>query len=438
VLFEERSRSALRLRHKEHAAPLRAKYLMKLSLSRVPMLARLAFGILFILAISLAFFKLLMAPPSNELALMALFLGITAFVSALVGYAAYRFGWVDLSPTLRWTLLGGYALASVLTFFNVWFSAELMFASEHDVLLAIVLLVFAGGIATILGYFLSSTVTERINLLKGAAEKLAEGDLQTRVPVTGRDEVAALSTTFNQMAEQLQAADKKQRELESLRSDLIAWVSHDLQTPLTSMRAILEALSDGVVDEPEMVRRYLLTAQRDVMSLSALIDDLFQMSQLDAGGFPLHRAQASLSDLLSDTLESFSQLARQQEVTLEGYVESDVDPVFMDTQAIGRVFNNLISNALRHTPGQGRVSVWVRRTGSGVEVTVSDTGEGIRTQDIPHIFERFYRGEKSRNRGTGGAGLGLAIARGIVHAHGGDIRVESELGKGTQFTFHIP
>ena len=125
---------------------------------------------------------------------MALFLGITAFVSALVGYAAYRFGWINLSPTLRWTLLGGYALASILTFFNVWFSAQLMFASEHDLLLAIVLLVFAGGIAMILGYFLSSTVTERIHLLKGAAEKLAEGDLQTRVPVNGRDEVAALSS----------------------------------------------------------------------------------------------------------------------------------------------------------------------------------------------------------------------------------------------------
>jgi len=371
--------------------------------------------------------------------LMALFLGITAFVSALVGYAAYRFGWVNLSPTLRWTLLGGYALASVLTFFNVWFSAELMFASEHDLLLAIVLLVFAGGIATILGYFLSSTVTERINSLKGAAERLAQGDLQTRVPVTGRDEVAALSETFNKMAEQLQAADKKQRELESLRRDLIAWVSHDLQTPLTSMRAILEALSDGVVDEPEMVKRYLITAQRDVMSLSALIDDLFQMSQLDAGGFPLHRAQASLGDLVSDTLETFSQLARQQEVILEGSVESDVDPVFMDTQAIGRVLNNLISNALRHTPARGRVSLWVRRTAQGVELTVSDTGEGIRAHDIPHIFERFYRGDasRSRNRGTG-AGLGLAIARGIVNAHGGDIRVESELGKGTQFSFHLP
>jgi len=282
-------------------------------------------------------------------------------------------------------------------------------------------------------------VTERINLLKGAAEKLAKGDLQTRVPVNGRDEVAALSTTFNQMAEQLQAADQKQRELETLRRDLIAWVSHDLQTPLTSMRAILEALSDGVVDEPEMVKRYLLTAQRDVMSLSALIDDLFQMSQLDAGGFPLHRASSSLSDLVSDTLESFSQLARQNGINLEGQVESDVDPVFMDTQAIGRVFNNLISNALRHTPANGRVSVWVRRGASGVEVTVSDTGEGIRPQDIPHIFERFYRGDPARSRQRGsGAGLGLAIARGIVQAHGGTIQVQSEPGKGTQFTFHLP
>lgn len=403
------------------------------------MLTRLAFGILLIVAISLAFFNVLMSPPSNELGLMALFLGITAFASALVGYGAYRFGWINLSPTLRWTLLGGYALASLLTFFNVWFSAQLMFASEHDLLLAIVLLVFASGIAMILGYFLSSTVTMRINLLKDAAQRLAQGDLQTRVPVSGRDEVSSLAATFNQMAEQLQTADQKQRELESLRNDLIAWVGHDLQTPLTSMRAILEALYDGVVEEPEMVKRYLLTAQRDVMSLSALIDDLFQMSQLDTGGFPLQRSTASLSDLVSDTLESFSHLALQHEIKLEGQVASNVDPVFMDTQAVGRVFNNLISNALRHTPSHGEIKVEARRTGSGVEVTVSDTGEGIRPQDISHIFERFYRGDasRSRNRGTG-AGLGLAIARGILQAHGGDIQVESKLGQGTRFTFHLP
>ncbi len=400
--------------------------------------ARFAIGIILILAITLALFILLMAPPMSELGLMALFLGITALVSALAGFAAYRLGWIDLSPTLRWTLLGGYALASILTFFNVWFSAQMMFASEHDLLLAIVLLVFASGMAMVLGYFLSSTVTERIHLLKGAAEQLAKGDLKTRVPVHGRDEVAALAATFNQMAEQLQAADQKQRELESLRRDLIAWVSHDLQTPLASMRAILEALSDGVVDEPEMVNRYLNTARRDVRSLSALIDDLFQMAQLDAGGFPLNRAQTSLNDLISDTLENFSELAYRESITLEGRVEPNVDPIFMDTQAIGRVLNNLISNALRYTSAGGKIYVSAQRTAKGVEATVSDTGEGIRVEDIPNIFERFYRGEKSRNRGTGGAGLGLAIARGIVRAHGGEIRVESELGKGTRFIFQLP
>ena len=411
---------------------------MKQPLSRLSMPARLATGTLLIVLVSLGIFKMLMSPPSSELALMALFLSITAFVSALAGYAAYRFGWIHLSPTLRWTLLSGYALASILTFFNVWFSAQLMFASDHDLTLAIILLLFAGGIAMILGYFFSSTVTERILSLKSAAEKIARGNLETRVPVTGRDELSALAVSFNQMAEQLQAADQKQRELDKLRRDLVAWASHDLQTPLASMRAILEALSDGVVDEPEMVKRYLNTAQRDVLSLSALIDDLFQMSQLDAGGFPLNRAPSSLGDLVSDTLESFSELAYRESVKLEGQVDSGVDPVFMDTQAIGRVLNNLISNALRHTPVGGAIEVRARRTGNGVEVSVRDTGEGIRVEDLPHIFERFYRGEKSRNRGTGGAGLGLAIARGIVRAHGGDIRVESEAGKGTLFTFRIP
>lgn len=413
---------------------------MKTTILQTSMPARLALGILLIIALSLGIFFLVMLPPMKELGLMALYLGGTALVSALAGYVAYRLGWINFSPTLRWTLLGGYALASLLTFLNVWFSARMMFASEHDLLLAIVLLVFAGGIAMVLGYFLSTTVTERIQLLKSAAENLAQGDLQTRVPVQGRDEVAGLAVTFNQMAQQLQAADQKQRELENLRRDLIAWVSHDLQTPLASMRAILEALSDGVVEDPETVKRYLNTAQRDVRYLSALIDDLFQMAQLDAGGFPLHLAEASLSDLVSDTLESFTELAKQQELTLEGNVDSDVDPVHMDTQAIGRVLNNLIGNALRHTSNRGRVSVWVRRTPQGVEVTVSDTGAGIRAEDLPYIFERFYRGDasRSRNRGTGGAGLGLAIARGIVQAHRGEIKVESQLGKGTQFTFYIP
>jgi signal transduction histidine kinase len=239
------------------------------------------------------------------------------------------------------------------------------------------------------------------------------------------------------MAAQLQAADEKQRELERLRTDLIAWVSHDLQTPLASIRAILEALYDGVVEDPQTVKRYLNTAQRDVRSLSALIDDLFQMAQLDAGGIPLEIAKSSLSDLISDTLESFSELASRQGIRLEGSAEAQVDPVLMDTQRIGRVLNNLVGNALRHTTAGGRVEVRARRINGGVEVTVCDSGEGIRVEDLPNVFESFYRGEKSRSRATGGAGLGLAIARGIVRAHGGEIRVESQPGD-TRFTFTLP
>lgn len=395
-------------------------------------------GVLLIFIISLAIFNMMMAPPMYELGLMALFLGITSLVSALAGYTAYRFGWLTLSPALRWSLLGVYALSSLLTFFNVWFSAQMMFASQHDLLLAIVLLVFAGGMAMALGYFLSSTITDRVNQLKGAAEKLAEGDLKTRVPMHGRDEVAMLAKTFNQMAEQLEVADAKQREMEKMRSELLAWVGHDLQTPLASIRAILEALEDGVVEDPETIKRYLNTAQRDVRSLSALIDDLFQMAQLNAGGFQLERANSSLADLISDTLESFAELAARQSIKLAGSVDPQVDPVNMDTRRIGRVLNNLIGNAIRHTPADGEIKVTARRTGSGVEVIVADSGEGIRPEDLPHVFDGFYRGEKSRSRATGGAGLGLAISRGIVQAHGGDIHVESQAGQGSRFTFHIP
>ncbi|MBE0682314.1 MAG: HAMP domain-containing protein [Anaerolineales bacterium] len=411
---------------------------MKNLVDRIPLMPRFILGISLITILSLGIFKLLMAPPLKELGLMAMFLGITALVSAAAGYLTYRLGWMTLSPTLRWSLLGGYALSSLLTFFNVWFSAQMMFASEHDLLLAIVLLIFASGMAMVLGYFLSTAITNRIYMLKDAAEKLAKGELKTRVPINGRDEVAALANTFNQMAEQLETVDAKQRELERLRADLIAWVGHDLQTPLASMRAILEALEDGVVDDPQTVKRYLSTAQRDVRSLSVLIDDLFQMAQLDTGGIPLDRAESSLSDLISDTLESFSELALRQGVKLEGSIESNVDPVVMDTQRIGRVLNNLIGNALRHTPIKGRVGVHAARTSSGVEVCVSDTGEGIRAEDLPHVFESFYRGEKSRSRSTGGAGLGLAISRGIVQAHGGGIKVQSESGHGSQFTFTLP
>ena len=240
------------------------------------------------------------------------------------------------------------------------------------------------------------------------------------------------------MAAQLELMQQKQQELDTLRRDLVAWVSHDLRTPLTSMRAVLEALADGVVDDPETVERYYRVAQQDIRSLSHLIDDLFDVSQIDAGGLMLDRAANSIGDLISDTIESFSETARRQGIELAGAVQPGVDPVQMDAPRIGRVLANLTANALRHTPAGGRVHLAARRLGSSVEVEVTDSGEGIRPEDLPYIFDRFYRGEKSRSRATGGAGLGLAIARGIVEAHGGSIRAESEAGHGARFVFMWP
>lgn len=200
----------------------------------------------------------------GDLALMTLFLSVTALASVLAGYAAYRLRWLQRAPGLRWAITGTYVLSSALTFINVWLTARLMFTNEHDLQLATVLLVFASGIAIALGFFFAEEITGRIRSLSETARGIARGQLDLRAPVAGQDEVAALALTFNDMAAQLQAADQKQRELDRLRRDLIAWVSHDLQTPLASVRAIVEALANGVIDDPATERRYLATAQRDI------------------------------------------------------------------------------------------------------------------------------------------------------------------------------
>jgi signal transduction histidine kinase len=395
-------------------------------------------GVVATLALALSIIYVMMQPPVSEFAPLALFLSLTATISIAVGFGAYRLGWIRQAPHVSWMVLGGYLLSSGLTFVNVWVTARLMFASQHDLLLATVLLLFATGIAASLGYFLSMALTDRMVVLSQAAQDIARGRLSARVPVSGRDEMASLAQTFNEMAQQLEVAAEQQRELDHLRRNLIAWVGHDLRTPLASIRAIVEALADGVVEDSDTVQRYLRTAQREIRSLSQLIDDLFHLAQLEAGGVPLERSPNSISDLISDTMESFAQLALRREVTVRGSAAPGVDPVFMDTKQIGRVLSNLVGNALRHTPPGGVVEVRAVRTATGVRVDVHDSGEGIPADDVPHIFERFYRGEKSRNRTTGGAGLGLAIAKAIVEAHGGCIDVYSAVGEGTRFYFVLP
>jgi signal transduction histidine kinase len=374
----------------------------------------------------------------SDLEHMAQFLSFTAAISIAAGYGAYRLGWLERTPSLRWTLGGTYVLASSMTFLNVWLTARLMFASEHDLLLATILLVFAGGIAVALGSFFASALADRLAQLKKATQDIENGDLTSRANLSGQDEIATLARSFNHMAERLETADREQKQLETLRRDLVAWAGHDLRTPLSSIRLLVEALSDGLITDPETVQQYLNQTKKQVDQLSGLVDDLFQVSQIDAGGLRLQMEPASLTDLLSDTLESFTARAQQQQVNLSGHAAAGLDPISMDVQRIGRVLNNLISNALRHTSVGGAVTLNAVVVPGGVRISVRDTGEGIMPEDLPHVFERFYRGDKSRSRASGGAGLGLAIAKGIVEAHGGHIDVESERGKGTVFSITLP
>ncbi len=399
---------------------------------------RYLFGVLLTLALALAPFYLVMRPSMFEMEAMALFLSITAGISVLAGYGAYRAGWIYRSPRITWTLLGGYALASILTFLNVWMTARLMFANQHDLLLATMLLVFAGGIAMSLGYFMAAALNDGISELNAGARAVADGDLDARVPVRGNNEMAELAQTFNAMANQLQTADRKQRQLDTMRRNLVAWTGHDLRTPLASIQAMIEALADDIIQDPDTVRRYHRTIQRDVQALAHLIDDLFDLAQYDAGGLELDRRPTSLADLISDSIERFSETAAQQSIQLSGRVDEIMDVVYIDAQKIGRVLTNLIANAIRHTPKEGSVWAIAKAVSDGTQVEVGDSGEGISQHDLPYIFDQFYRGEKSRSRSTGGSGLGLAITRRIIQAHGGDIWVESEVGRGTRFFFFLP
>jgi signal transduction histidine kinase len=200
---------------------------------------------------------------------------------------------------------------------------------------------------------------------------------------------------------------------------------------------MVEAIVDGVVTDEATVRRYLETIGGEVDRLSQLIDDLFELSQIDAGQLRLQLERGSLRDLISDTLRSTSARAERAGVRLVGEVDPALPPVRLDPARIQRVLDNLVGNALRHTPAGGRVELSAVELPKEVEVTVRDSGEGIAPTDAERVFESFYRGERERSR-SAGAGLGLTIARGIVSAHGGRIWVESRPGEGATFRFTLP
>ena len=397
-----------------------------------------AIGILAAMLVTVGLMRVLMQAPLQDITTLIMWLSITSVLSLAIGYLLYRRG-LARSPSISLTLILTYGWAAVLTLINVWVMSERMFFNkEHDLVLSGVLLLFAAIIATTFGIFVAASMADGLNALSDTAVKIADGNLEARVEIRGRDEVAQVGNAFNQMAQQLQTAEQQRAEVEKMRRDLIAWTSHDLRTPLTSIRAMIEALYDGVVDDPETIRRYYQTMRSDIISLNEIIDDLFELAQLDAGGLKMEMDWHGLSDIVSDILESFQALAEQRDIRLVGHVGTDVDPVWMNTQKMSRVLSNLISNALRYTPAGGEVRVSAIRQENEIVVRVEDSGSGFDPEDLHRVFEQFYRGEQARSRKTGGAGLGLAISQGIVTAHKGTISADNLPQGGAVVEFRLP
>jgi signal transduction histidine kinase len=399
------------------------------------------FSIIGVLSITLILVIVVMRPPLDDMIYLAVLLALTGAASAAIGFFSHRFGLWQRFRSLRQAVAVGYVLAAALTLLNVWITAKLMFVNQHDLALASLLLFFAAGISVGFGYFLGGSVTARLDDLANGAARVSEGDFSTVVDVHGEDEVARLTRMFNDMTARLKQMDTEATALNASRRRLIVGASHDLRTPLSALRAMLDALADEIVTDPETTARYLHQCRVEVQRMSDLIDGLFDLAQLDVGHIILKGEQVSLPDLISDTLASFTARARAKNVALKGSVSQEIDMVWMDAGKINRVLTNLVDNALRHTPSGGSISITAEQQPDSVKVCVIDTGEGIKTADLPYIFDYFYRGEQSRSREgytTGGAGLGLAIARRMIEAHGGTIATESHPGKGTTMCFMLP
>jgi signal transduction histidine kinase len=377
--------------------------------------------------------------PANDVPLLIELLVTSAVVSLAAGGL---FIWA--SQQRRWNrlvtrLMGAHAVASLVVLINVAVTASAMMLSTHDLSLLGLLLGYSVAIAAIYSALVSASIGDSLKEVTSVARRMAAGDLSARVPVSGELELAELGEAFNVMAGRLEAAFVRQRELEEARQGLIAAVSHDLRTPLASLRVMVEAIADGVADDPATVRRYVASMERETVNLGKLIDDLFEMARLDAGQVSLRLEPSPIATLVFETLEAMNAQATRQGVSLRSNVDWSVPPVLIDPDRVQRVLYNLIQNAIRHTPADGSVVVDVFDRGPDVQIDVRDTGEGISAADLPHVFDRFYRGDKARSReGFGGAGLGLAIARRLVETHGGRIWVAQPPGGGSVFSFTLP
>lgn len=393
--------------------------------------------------LSLAVLIVALHPSPNDIQQLLVLMMSTGGMTALLTYVLYRKGAMEWFTSLRWTLLAIISLTVVLIMINVWFVAQLMFISIHDLVLITALLIFSSFISIIAVFLVTSTLIERIYQLANASERLSQGDFKVRLRIQGKDELAKLSQSFNQMANRLQAADEQKTLLENTRRNLLAWISHDLRTPLATIRVMNEAMIDGVASDAGTIERYRLSMQHEIQHMGHLIDDLFELAHLESGRLTIQREPASLRDLISDTFSSMKAQADQQSVELAGQVNDNIDVVPMAADKIQRVLYNIVDNAIRYTPAGGKIDLEVCRNHDKVQISIHNPSF-ILPSDLPNIFKSFYQGEASRTQAESkqgkrrGTGLGLAIARGFVEAHGGEIWVQSQSQQGTTFYFTLP
>ncbi len=382
--------------------------------------------------------QLVLHPPVSDLTAIATFLAISGGSTVILALALKRYYVLNCLRSLQTRLILVSVLTATLALINVAFTSVLMFISGHDLALLTGLLAFSLGLSVFAASAITEPVVRSLKSLAVAVSEISAGDFKTRVLVDSQDEVGDLANSINEMAAKLETSAEIEKELTQSRRELVSAVSHDLRTPLASIRVMVESLVDGVVDDQETIGKYLKNTLSEVEYLSQLVDDLFEIARMDAGMLQLNIDDASVHDLISDTLESMSAQASAEELSLEGGVDGDIPPVFMDTRRVQRVLYNLVQNSIRHTPPDGTIFISARDAGEVIQLEVSDNGDGIQERDKDRLFEQTYRGDPSRSRTSGGAGLGLSIAKGIVEAHGGRIWFESVLGEGSKFSFTIP
>lgn len=286
----------------------------------------------------------------------------------------------------------------------------------------------AGLIALVLGFVLFRQITAPLNGLAAASDRIAAGDLIARAPVQGDDEIARVARSFNSMADNLARS-------ETARRNMLADIAHELRNPIGVISSHLEAMMDGIFP---MNQEQITSLHDETLLLSRLVGDLRELALADAGQLTLNRAPTDLVALVERTVSALQTQAKDQQITLTAELANDLPKLNLDAQRIEQVLRNLLSNALRYTPAQGAVTIMLTCEKNFAQVTVSDTGTGIASDALPHVFERFWRGDKSRSRVQGSTGLGLAIAKQWIEAHGGQIGVESVVNEGARFWFKLP